>query len=152
RVGASVRAVSDSHAALARSHELTWRPGQVWVAVEVTARDRVTEILALGEDLEAPAEGVMHARCDPVEGIRDRRPPRDIGALVTANCVARLMIPGDIGAEWPLLVDQADRPGGWGRGVDGADEVAELIIAARARCGVLHARPEAVLQDVLPGE
>src|SRR5262245_60774218 len=152
RVGASVRAVSDSHAALARSHVLTWRPGQVWVAVEVRARDRVTEVLALGEDLEAPADGVMHARRNPVEVIRDRRPPPYIGALVTGDCVARLVVPGDIGAEWPLLVDQTDRPGCRGRGIDGADEVAELIIAAGPRRGVLHARPEAILHDVLPCE
>src|SRR5215475_6126319 len=123
RVGPSKRGVSGPHAALARADALAWRPWQVWVAVEIRPHDRIAEVLALRVDLEPAPEVVVHARRDPVECIRDRRPPRNVGALVAGVGVARLVVPGDVGAERPLPVEQADRESGGRRGVDGADEV-----------------------------
>ena len=104
--------------------------GSSGIAVQVAARDRVAQILALGVDLEASPEAVVQARRDPVEGIRDRRPSRNLGALIAGNREARLVVPVDVRAPRPLFVEQSDGEGGRGRRIDGADEVAELIVAA----------------------
>src|SRR2546430_9331962 len=50
------------------------------------------------------------------------------------------------------VVEQADREGRRRRGVDGADEAAELVVAAGPGGGELHTGAEAIVHDVLPGE
>src|ERR1700683_1018670 len=126
---AAVGAVADASAALAGADELPRRPGQVGVAVQVTAGDRVAEVLAFGIDLEAVPEPIVQARRDPVESIRDRRPAGHFGALIALDSKARLVIPVHIRRPVPLVVQEPDGEGGRRRGVDGADEVAELVVA-----------------------
>src|SRR5580693_4789924 len=89
--GAAVGAVADAGAALAGADELSRRPGQVGVAVQVAAGDRVAEVLAFGVDLKAAPEPIVQARRDPVEGIRDRRPAGHFRALVALDGEARLV-------------------------------------------------------------
>ena len=115
---------------------LSRRPGQQRVAVEVGACDGVGQVLALGVDLEAGPEVVVQAGRHPVEGVGDRRPAGHIGALRAAHGEARLVIPVDVRAQRSLLVEHADGLRGRRRGIDRADVVAELVVAAGAswRC------------------
>src|ERR1700733_10560445 len=151
-VGASVGTVPDPRATLPGPDVLSRRPGQQRISVQVAAGDRVAQILALGVDLKAPPEAVVKARRDPVERIRDRRPSRNLGALIAGNREARLVVPVDVRAPRPLLVEQSDGEGGRGRRIDGPHEVAELVVAAGSGRREVRMDPEAILHDVLPGE
>src|SRR5579872_6938335 len=150
-VGASVGAVAGAGAAQALPDALSGRPGKQWVAVEVAARDRVREVPPLGIDLET-APMVVQARRDPVEGVGDGGPPRHFGALGARYLEARLVVPVDVRSPGSLLIEESDRERGRRRGIDGTGKVAELIVAAGTGGRELHACPEAIIHDVLPGE
>src|SRR6478735_12526863 len=98
------------------------------------------------------AESVMHAGRHPIEGIGNRRPAADVGALRTSIGIARGVVPSDVRAEGPLVVDHAERDGLGRGGVNRPGGGARLVVALAGRVCVLSIKTEAVRPHVLPDE